>query len=37
MERGESTGVDDFGGLEIILPDGELQTLRSGEISIREI
>lgn len=36
-KEAKAAGVDDFGGLEIILPDGELQTLRSGEISIREI
>lgn len=42
LENGEwkeakAAGVDDFGGLEIIMPDGERKTLRSGEISIREI
>lgn len=42
LENGEwkeakAAGVDDFGGLEIILPNCERKTLRSGEISIREI
>lgn len=36
-KEAKATGVDDFGGLEIILPNGEHQTLRSGEITIREI
>lgn len=33
----KAVGIDDRGGLEIVLPDGECRTLRSGEISIRKI
>ena len=33
----KAVGVDNSGGLEILTPDGEHKTLRSGEISIREL
>lgn len=33
----KAVGVDNSGGLEILTPDGEQKTLRSGEISIREL
>lgn len=32
-----AVGVDNYGGLEIITPGGERKTLRSGEISIRQL
>ena len=30
-----AVGIDDVGGLEVVLPDGTHETLRSGEITVR--
>lgn len=35
VRHGKAIGVDDDGGLEVILADGTMQTVTSGEVSIR--